>query len=230
MSDDSPDLSPSPAEYDSFAEAVAAYQLKFEEATLERLDQYRQILWDWNRQINLTRHTTYDKFVGRDLVDTLQLADHIDTRRRVLDIGSGGGVPGLVLAICRPDLRVTLCESTQKKARVLQSMVEALQLPVTVAACRAEELLQLQTFDVLTARAVAPLAKLLYWLAPHWEAFDELLLIKGKAWVDERAEARHRGLLKPLELRRVASYQSPIGESYVLRIWPREANEDEARG
>lgn len=230
MNEDSQDQGAAAAEYGSLAEAAAAYELSFDEATLERLDQYRQILWDWNQQINLTRHTTFDKFAGRDLVDSLQLADHIDSRRRVMDVGSGGGVPGLILAICRPDLRVTLCESTQKKARVLQSMVETLKLPVTVAACRAEELLQLQTFDVLTARAVAPLSKLLYWLAPHWEAFDELLLIKGKAWVDERAEARHRGLLKPLELRKVASYQSPIGESYVLRIWPRESVDEERRG
>ncbi|MDC0936186.1 class I SAM-dependent methyltransferase, partial [Pirellulales bacterium] len=156
------------------------------------------------------------------VLDSLKLAEHIPQGQRVLDIGSGGGVPGIVLAICRPDLRVTLCESTQKKARVLHAMVESLSLKTPVAACRAEELLQLQTFDVVVARAVAPLEKLLTWLSPHWDAFDELLLIKGKAWTEERGAARHRGLLKKLELRKADTYESPIGESFVLRLWRRE--------
>ena len=65
---------------------------------------------------------------------------------------------------------------------------------------------------MLVARAVAPLAKLLFWLAPHWDAFDELLLVKGRSWVDERGEARHRGLLKNLELRKAAVYAMPPGD------------------
>jgi 16S rRNA (guanine527-N7)-methyltransferase len=159
------------------------------------------------------------------VVDSWELAKLIPAGRKVLDIGSGGGVPGLVMAICRPDLRITVCESTQKKARVLQSIVAELELPVEAFGCRAEELLELRTFDVLVARAVAPLAKLLFWLAPHWDAFDELLTVKGRSWVDERAEARHRGLLKSLELRKAAVYETPIaggetqrGESVILRF------------
>jgi 16S rRNA (guanine527-N7)-methyltransferase len=103
---------------------------------------------------------------------------------------------------------VSVCESTQKKAKVLMAMVDELALPVDVCACRAEEVLELQTFDTLVARAVASLAKILYWVAPHWDAFDRLLLIKGQKWVEERAEARHRGLLHDLALRKAASYET----------------------
>jgi len=142
------------------------------------------------------------------VVDSLQLAQQLGKGERVLDIGTGGGVPGLVLAICRPDLRVSVCDSTQKKAKVVQAIVEELGLPVRVTSCRAEEVLQLQTFDTLVARGVAALAKILYWLAPHWDAFDRLLLVKGQRWVEERGEARHRGLLKSIELRKVASYET----------------------
>jgi 16S rRNA (guanine527-N7)-methyltransferase len=77
---------------------------------------------------------------------------------------------------------------------------------------------------------VAPLWKLLTWLAPHWRAFDELLAIKGKSWVEERGEARHRGLLKNLELRKAATYPmpgDPPGESVILRLRPRGAGDDE---
>jgi 16S rRNA (guanine527-N7)-methyltransferase len=206
--------------HEALAEALAARGISLEPEQVALLDRYRAVLWRWNEQLNLTRHTTLEKFVGRDVVDSWELAKLIPQGRKVLDIGSGGGVPGLVMAICRPDLRMTVCESTQKKARVLQSLVDELALPVEAYGCRAEELLELRTFDTLVARAVAPLAKLLFWLTPHWDAFDELLAIKGGSWVEERGEARHRGLLKHLELRKAAEYKTPGHEhpSVILRI------------
>lgn len=187
---------------------------------IELLDRYRAALWRWNEQLNLTRHTTYDKFVERDVTDSLQLTELMSHGERMLDIGTGGGVPGLVMAICRPDLRVSVCESTQKKARVVQAIVHELGLGVQVNACRAEEVLQLQTFDTLVARGVASMAKILRWLESYWDAFDRLLLIKGQRWVEERGEARHRGLLKSLELRKAATYHSRRSniESVILSI------------
>jgi 16S rRNA (guanine527-N7)-methyltransferase len=217
-------------QFPDLAAALAAYGIELLPEQIALLDRYRLALWRWNEQLNLTRHTTLDKFVGRDVIDTLELAKLVPNGRRVLDIGSGGGVPGLVMAIARPDLRITLAESTQKKARVLQSMIDELGLNVEVFAVRAEELLELRTFDTITARAVAPLWKILTWLGPHWRAFDELLAIKGKSWVDERGEARHRGLLKNLELRKAAEYPmpgDPPGESVVLRLTRRETSDDE---
>ena len=214
------------------AAALAAREINLEPSQIESLDQYRLALWRWNEQINLTRHTTLEKFVGRDVVDSWELAKLIPRGRRVLDVGSGGGVPGIVIAICRPDLRIALCESTQKKARVLQALKDELPLPTEVFACRAEELLALRTYDTIVARAVAPLAKILTWFKPHWEAFDELLLIKGKSWIDERGEARHRGLLKGLELRKAASYPLPSsegepGESVILSVRKRSAGDED---
>jgi 16S rRNA (guanine527-N7)-methyltransferase len=222
---------------ESLAAALAAHAIEVEPSQVALLNRYREALWRWNEQLNLTRHTTLAKFVGRDVVDSWELAKLIPRGRRVLDVGSGGGVPGLVMAILRPDLRMTLCESTQKKARVLEAMIQELGIPAEAFGCRAEELLALRTFDVLAARAVAPLVKLLAWFAPHWGAFDELLLIKGRSWVDERAAARHEGLLKDLDLRKAAVYAmppldegGPEGESTILRLTRRgagAADEDE---
>jgi len=179
------------------------------------------LLWQWNERMNLTRHTTLEKFVTRDVVDSLQLAELLDKGERVLDVGTGGGVPGVVLAIVRPDLKVSLSESTQKKAHAVEEMVAELGLPVRVYACRAEDVLEMSTFDTLVARALAPLAKVLIWLKPHWESFDRLLMIKGPSWTDERSEARHVNLLKHLELRKAATYQTPRtgAESVILQIW-----------
>lgn len=206
--------------YASLAATLAEFNIQLPEDQIALLDSYRAALWRWNEQMNLTRHTTLEKFVARDVVDSLQLASLLERRERVLDIGTGGGVPGLVLAICRPDLKVSVCDSTQKKARVVQAIVDELKLPVQVFSCRAEEVLQLQTFDTLVARGVAAMSKILFWLDPHWDAFERLLLIKGPRWVEERGEARHRGLLGKLELRKVASYETRgnDAESVILSL------------
>lgn len=189
---------------------------------IEKLAEYCRLLWKWNESLNLTRHTDFDKFVSRDLVDTLELARLIEPGERVLDIGSGGGVPGIVLAIIRPDLIVTLSESVAKKTRALEDIVMQLGLPIGVAGARAEELLEVQPFDVVTARAVGPLVKLLTWLKPFWPKAGKLLAIKGPKWVEERKEARHRGLMRGLELRKAAEYKLAGADApgVILKIWP----------
>ncbi|TWU28417.1 16S rRNA (guanine(527)-N(7))-methyltransferase RsmG [Bythopirellula polymerisocia] len=201
-------------------QALRDVDIELPDEQVESLDQYRAVLWRWNEQINLTRHTSLEKFVNRDVFDSLELAKLLTQRERVLDVGTGGGVPGLILAICRPDLKVSVCESVQKKAKVVEAIVSELHLPVTVYGCRAEEVLQLQTFDTLVARGVAALAKFLRWVEPHWSSVDRLLLIKGRKWVEERGEARHVGLLKNLELRKAATYLTPAtdAESVILSI------------
>jgi 16S rRNA (guanine527-N7)-methyltransferase len=187
---------------------------------LELLDRYRQLLWSWNERMNLTRHTTLEKFVGRDALDSFELSKLLGKGERVLDVGTGGGVPGVVIAILNPGLSMSLCESTQKKARAVESIVSELGLHIRVYPNRAEEVLEITTFDTLIARALAPLAKILGWLQPHWEAFDRLLLIKGRSWADERDEARQAGLLRGLELRKAASYTTPgnDAESVILSL------------
>jgi 16S rRNA (guanine527-N7)-methyltransferase len=210
-------LEPQPAE---LQELLAAVGISATAEQIELLDRYRQQLWSWNERMNLTRHTTLEKFVTRDVVDSYQLGLLLERGERVLDVGTGGGVPGVVLAILRPDVSIALCESTQKKARAVEAIVDELGLPITVFATRAEEVLQISTFDTLVARALASLRKILTWLTPHWEAFDRLLLIKGPAWVEERTEARHHGLLRELQLRKAATYQTPRtgAESVILSV------------
>jgi 16S rRNA (guanine527-N7)-methyltransferase len=187
---------------------------------VELLDRYRRLLWSWNERLNLTRHTTLEKFVGRDVLDSFQLSRLLERGERVLDVGTGGGVPGVVLAILRPDVSVSLCESTQKKARAVEAFVGELGLAVPVFATRAEEVLEMSTFDTLVARGLASLRKVLTWLSPHWDAFDRLLLVKGPSWAEERTEARHRSLLRGLDLRKAATYQTPQtgAESVILSI------------
>jgi 16S rRNA (guanine527-N7)-methyltransferase len=199
---------------------LAARQIPAADDQIEQLDLYRRLLWSWNERMNLTRHTTMEKFVVRDVVDSYELSKLLEQGERVLDVGTGGGVPGIAVAILRPDLSVSLCDSTQKKARAVEAIVADLGVPIRVYPNRVEEILEITTFDTLVARALAPLAKVLGWLRPHWDAFDRLLMIKGRSWVDERSEARHAGVMRGLELRKAASYVTPDSgaESVILSI------------
>lgn len=206
--------------HDQLLSVLNKQQIELPAQQLGRLEDYCRLLWDWNTKLNLTRHTDYEKFVTRDLVDSLQLAALLAQGESVLDVGTGGGVPGVVLAMIRPDLTVSLCESVGKKAQAVGDIVRRLELPVPIHARRVEELLAEQRFETLVARAVGPLWKLLSWLEPHWGSMQRLLAIKGPKWVEERGEARHRGLMHSLDLRRVATYPMPgtHSESVILQF------------
>ncbi len=187
---------------------------------LERLDAYCRALWSLNEQINLTRHTNYDLFVRRDLLDTYQLAAFIPQGEEVLDLGTGGGVPGIPLAILRPDLQVSLCDSVSKKARAIDGLVRQLKLPIPVHAARAQDVLEDQSFDTVVTRAAGSITQLCNWLSQYWHCFNRLLAIKGPKWVEERGEARHRGVLHGIRLRRIHGYKMPgtKSESVILQL------------
>ena len=209
---------------DTLAAALERHHIDLTTEQVEQLDKYCHSLWAWNEKLNLTRHTDYEKFVARDVVDALQLEPFLDAGDHVLDVGTGGGVPGVILAIVRPDLKVSLCDSVAKKAKAVAEIVRETGLDLPVHHQPVQELLSSHTYHTLVARAVAPMTKILRWLAPHWESFDRLLLIKGPAWVEERQEARHEGLFRKLELRKLAGYPlaGTESESVVLSIRPKD--------
>lgn len=214
---------PSIEELGTLQQALQKWNVELDDALHEPIDAYCKVLWDWNTRLNLTRHTNYEKFVARDLVDTIEVAKLIPEGQRVLDVGTGGGVPGLVLSIIRPDLDVTVCDSVTKKAKAVAEMAATLHLPAAVAHARAEELLNMTSYDVLTARAVGSLMRIMTWFEDGWDSIGTLLLIKGPKWVEERGEARHHGKLNDFDLRKVAEYPIPGCEwnSVILSIQPK---------
>jgi 16S rRNA (guanine527-N7)-methyltransferase len=204
----------------SLSAALEQLELQLPPDQLASIDHYRSLLWAWNEKLNLTRHTRFDAFAGRDVVDSLQLAQLLQSGEEVLDVGSGGGVPGVLLALLRPDLEVHLCESVGKRARVLDDIVRELGLSTPIHACRAEAVVGDLRFDSVVARAVGPLWKICTWFEPHRASMKRLLLIKGPRWTEERAAARERGLLQRWQLRRVAEYPlwGTFSHSVILQL------------
>jgi len=196
--------------------------------SVQRLAAYAASLWLWNERLNLTRHTDVEKFVSRDVADAAAIAPHLARGEHVLDVGTGGGVPGALLAILRPDLRVELCDSVAKKARAVGAIVQEanLALPVHEAAGQAvvkAAAARGERFDTLVVRAVAPLVKLLSWFEPIAGDFGRLLVVKGPRWEEEKGEARHKGFAKKVMVRRIAAWpiRGSDNESVLLEIRPR---------
>ena len=212
---------------DTLSDALRRHDINLSASKTRRIDEYCRLLWDWNERLNLTRHTDYEKFVTRDLVDALALAEFLREGERILDVGTGGGVPGIPLAILRPDLQIELCDSTGKKTLAVSEMLRDLKLNIPVWHAKVETLLAKREkgnrFTTLVVRAVSRLANLLRMVAPHWTQFDRLLLVKGPNWPAERGEARHFNLMTKLALRCLKTYPIKAAddttvESAILQI------------
>ena len=126
----------------------------------------------------------------RHLLNSAVVTDLVAPGATVCDVGSGAGLPGLVMAIRRPDLTVCLVEPLLRRTTVLTEAVEALGISnVEVVRARAEALHGARTFDVVTSRAVAPMDRLSRWSLPLVRSGGEFLAVKGSSVQDEVASA-----------------------------------------
>ena len=130
-----------------------------------------------------------DRLWDRHVFNSVAIAGLTRVDAEVVDVGSGAGLPGIPLAILRPDLRVTLLEPLLRRVTFLSEAVTALRLDdrVRVVRARAEE--HTEQYDVVVARAVAPLSRLVRWCTPLRRVDGVILAIKGRSAADEIAEA-----------------------------------------
>jgi 16S rRNA (guanine527-N7)-methyltransferase len=161
--------------------------------TLADLQAYMQLLEKWNKAINLVAKSTIDDAWNRHILDSAQLFPHAAAGNTWADIGSGGGFPGMVIAILakswRPDLRVTLIEADQRKAVFLREVARATNTPVKLLSQRIETVPPLGA-DTLSARAFAPLDVMMPYVAQHMATDGVALLPKGSHYPQEVANAR----------------------------------------
>ena len=163
-------------------------------ATLAQVDDLQRLLaalTDWNGRMNLVGASTLPDFWSRHAWDSAQLLDLTPQSVTWADLGAGAGFPGLVLAVLlkgRPGAHVHLVESMAKRCRFLAEMVETLGLPATVHNARAESL-KLDV-DIVTARACAPLTKLLGFAKPYLDKGATGLFLKSADAAGEIDEAR----------------------------------------
>lgn len=162
--------------------------------TMEKLGRYEQLLVKWNGSINLVSKGTISDLWHRHFADSAQLLASAPLNAHMwLDFGSGAGFPALVCAILaeeqRPELRISLVESDQRKSAFLMTVAHELALSVKVIPERIEKLKAVKA-DIISARAVAALPDLLAFSAPHRQESTILLFPKGNNYESELTIAK----------------------------------------
>ena len=185
--------------------------------TLDRLKTYEALLKKWNPAINLVSRSTIAEAWTRHFVDPAQIFELTpDDTRHWVDIGSGGGFPGLVVAIMaaqkRPKMRTTLIESDLRKATFLRTVIRETGIQADVIADRIEKAPP-QAADVLSARALASLYMLLGFTERHLSPKGLAVFPKGKSAVDEIDAALENW---SFDLQKIKSQTDP--EAVILRI------------
>ncbi|MGH6792759.1 MAG: 16S rRNA (guanine(527)-N(7))-methyltransferase RsmG [Methyloceanibacter sp.] len=173
-----------------------AETFKVPRETIQKLVRYVELLAHWQKSTNLIAPSTLPAVWSRHFADSAQLRDLAPEARLSLDLGSGAGFPGLVVAILQagiPDFRMHLVESNRKKCAFLAEVVRETKAPVDIHAMRIEDLAQSPQRlepDVVSARALAPLPRLLELAAPFFGANTRGLFLKGREAEAEIEEAR----------------------------------------
>jgi len=162
--------------------------------TMERLETFQELLLKWNKQINLVAKSTVSDVWDRHILDSVQILNYVpDAIETWVDVGSGGGLPGViaaaVLAEKQPEAKTTLIESDQRKAVFLRTAARELSLNVAVLAQRAE-LADPINANIFSARALMQLDGLLHLSERHMNSTGKMIVLKGKTANEEIVNAR----------------------------------------
>ena len=183
---------------------IKALSLDLNEKQTEQLLDYLALLAKWNSVYNLTSVRDPRQMVTHHLLDSLAAVPAFVDARNVLDVGAGGGLPGIVLAIARPDIAVSLIDTVHKKTAFLKQVKAELQLAnVTVYTAKVQEVVVPAPFDVITSRAFADLSDFVNWSGHLLEQGGRFIALKGVAPPEEQErlpEAWKVTALQPLSV------------------------------
>jgi 16S rRNA (guanine527-N7)-methyltransferase len=161
--------------------------------TFEKLEIYHALLLKWQKAINLVSPKTLDDSWNRHFIDSMQILNFVaDDAKIIADIGSGGGFPGMLIAISRPDIFVNLIESDERKCHFLRTVSRETSSPVQAYDVRIEKSYDVCVPDIVTARALANLSDLLGLVLPWVEKNPKLecLFMKGQNAENEIQDAQ----------------------------------------
>ncbi|MDP2827347.1 MAG: 16S rRNA (guanine(527)-N(7))-methyltransferase RsmG [Sulfuricellaceae bacterium] len=164
---------------DILARGLAQLHLELSAEQQRKLLEYIALMDKWNKVYNLTAIRDQESMLVQHILDSLSVLPHVGDGR-LLDIGAGGGLPGIPLAIARPELQITLLDSNQKKTTFLRQVSIELKLGnVAVECVRAEAYKPLLPFDMVISRAFSELSEFVRLGAPHCRSGGRLLAMKG---------------------------------------------------
>lgn len=199
-------------------EGARKLKIELTERQVKLLMAYHQLFIKWNKAYNLTAIRDPAEMISLHLLDSLAVHSHIQSAQNIIDVGTGPGLPGLVLAIMNPNKQFTLLDSNGKKTRFLFQVTSSLALKnVTIINDRVERVDVSDLFDMVMSRAFASLGDMTKWCA-HLLASDGCFLaMKGRYPKEELAEiSDHYELIRSIKL----DVPGIEGERHLLKIKP----------
>jgi 16S rRNA (guanine527-N7)-methyltransferase len=164
-------------------DGIDALAITLSRAQRDHVAAYLALLDKWNRSYNLTAIREPARMITHHALDALAVLPHLETQSqapRVLDVGTGGGIPGMLLAIARPDWRLTLLDANHKKGAFLtQAVIELGLANVAIAVSRVEDFRPPALFDIVISRAFADLASFVEGTTRHLSPNGRLYAMKG---------------------------------------------------
>ena len=196
-------------------EAIKDYKIKLSEEQFSQLERYFELLCEWNEKINLTAITDPKGVAVKHFADSLSIFNYIDVPQnaRVIDVGTGAGLPGVVLKIARPDIQLTLLDSLQKRLNFLSVVCSELNLDAELIHSRAEEggqdLDLREGFDLVVSRAVAQLNILSEYCVPYVRLSGRFVAFKGTAEGEIKAAKKAIGILGG-RIKNIHTFELPL--------------------
>lgn len=209
---------------DTLKEEALKMNIELNDNVLNNLEAYKNILIEWNEKINLTAITDDYEIIMKHFIDCLELVKYIDETKKVIDVGTGAGFPGIVIAIYfEGRLNITLLDALNKRINFLQEVVTLLKLDnVTLVHGRAEECAKMkeyrEKYDLVVSRAVANLPVLLEYEIPYVKVGGNSLIMKGDNVEQEIEKAKKAFNILNCRIKNKYCYNYFVDEEKYTRV------------
>ena len=179
-----------------FKDECSKNNININEEKIKLFYNYMKYLLEWNEKINLTAIKDQKEFIVKHFVDSLSISEIVGDNKRIIDVGTGGGFPGIPLKLLNNNLNVSLIDSVNKKIMVLNDIISKMNLTdIEALHVRAEDLAQnknyRENFDMAVSRAVSNMNTLVEYLIPFVKIGGFVICMKGPGYEEELNSSKH---------------------------------------
>ena len=198
--------------------------IELTDKALERFELYKNLILEWNEKMNLTAITDEYQIIMKHFIDCLEITKYMNGNEKVIDVGTGAGFPGIVIAIYFENINITLLDSLNKRLIFLEEVVKKLSLKnVNIVHARAEEFAHKDEYrskyDLVVSRAVANLSNLLEYDAGYLKLNGKLLLLKGDNVNDEINTSKNTFNILGCKIENIYDYEYDVnGEIFNRKV------------